>query len=583
MDSWIHGFIDCIEFIESIGGKMFDNPLFFLQMAVQRQIPLFVKSQLEHIKWKLGEKKLLELINAPDEKGSTLLCDAKELGSEDIVEQLLAAGANPFYTDINGITAKMAAIDRGDSYNANRLEKLEIEHNKTASEQDLRYQNFMNNATIIKRYGHSLGISSDITIDGPTVGSTAEIRTDASYSLVSISQLNNELELYKKSITVPKLQKKWDEIFEAFKFEERYLRFSEGEKAVTAENLLKRAMGELEPEKLVEPPKLTTIPCGWLEHDFAIAIYKDYFIVCNRGQGLHPDRKGTHIYKLTDEAKKILKEQGYIESLRPKGDRLPMVDIMSRLNRVVDASNVVAALPSKAQKHGTCSFVNAKALCEGILFVQNLEEGRTLGQMESQTEIQNAMKAARIEYKKFTQYLRDSEIDRIIAEMKANENKTSVIKVYDGIIEAYLKQHFIKTNQSDEKKEKRIIELNRAKKLLSAMGDRIKNGILERLEKNGVDLIVLAEKYKVNDLLDLLNGVKQDQLKKKIEWVQQEAEKLEKQKSSTSENQAEPMTIEYKQMERKIESMDKINNKTAGPITVGTKPKDKNKPHSPPT
>lgn len=214
------------------------------------------------------------------------------------------------------------------------LEEYENARLKNPSDTDTRCFNYLKNILTIKRFSHSLGLSSKVTI-GDQSGGKSEVDTEGSLTFISISQLNNDIDLYLNSLKKNSSESiHWKMISDAYKFEENYLILRIGKKE-NAEDLYNRAFNR-------DNPQLTTIPCGWQGHDLTVAVYKDYLIVCNRGEGIHPDGKGTHVYKLTAESKKILNEQGYIKSLRPDGVRLQKDIIMSRLTRVVSASEEIA-------------------------------------------------------------------------------------------------------------------------------------------------------------------------------------------------------------------------------------------------
>lgn len=448
-----------------------------------------ITSGKETIVSKLLARKNIELfIDDIQKQGMIFL--AVKANNAKVVSALLKAGVSPMFCSQTeeAVFPKLIAQEYGFDEIAILLENAEKEQRLKQNAEDLNHIKFVQNVGSIKRFGHILGITNTITINSPIKGEKIVIKSEGNYTLPSNMELNKQLEKYlaKLKIDSPNSTQysQWEMIAKAFKEEEKFLKHGiEPKDKVTTQDLLKR----------INKGELTTFPGGWNKHAITIVFYKDYLIVCNRGVGRHPDEHGTHIYKMSKEAKEILNEPGYFESLRPTPDATEMSVMQSRMDRLIKECTAVAALPTKSQKHGTCSFVNAKSACEGILFVQNLmalEEQYKLTQETAlnsdQKRIDSAKQSARKGYKQFTTYLRDTEINQLISEMK---EKDADIETYHGIIRAYLEQHFTNLdkyfkdpdNRDASKDDKRILELKRAKILLDALDPYARMMIIQNL------------------------------------------------------------------------------------------------------
>lgn len=234
---------------------------------------------------------------------------------------------------------------------------------------------------------------------------------------------------------------------------------------------------------------LEIISSGWPGHAITIALYKGHLILCNRGQkASHYDFvQNVSIFKLK-EADKL--DEDILKILSNRHHYTPN-EVMAAIGTLVDLKNPIAEFPSKNQKHGTCSFVNAKSIIEPILYILNTETKTKSEKHDSiALDLNNidpkakeaSKKYAREQYKLFTQKMRDMDImDRYL---NALETKSILKKdtEFNILKEIVIRHHGQSQNAplfSSIRRDKRIQEIDRMLDILKHLPSETVKELME--------------------------------------------------------------------------------------------------------
>jgi hypothetical protein len=148
----------------------------------------------------------------------------------------------------------------------------------------------------------------------------------------------------------------------------------------------------------------TFIPWGKGEHAIGLVKYKDYLIVSDRRAGRHIHENsyiGTTVYKLTSWPGELL--QNDFE-----------VDVFNQhLKKIVDPIPV-AEFVETAQKRGTCSFSNYKAVIKGLLVLESQLKHDADKAVPTRSVSKEIYDKATQLYKKYTSHYRDREVEKLI-------------------------------------------------------------------------------------------------------------------------------------------------------------------------
>ncbi len=424
-------------------------------------------------------------IDLKDSRGNTALFWAIYTGNLNFVQKLLAKGANPNQINSTGETPLAMAKEYGQAKIVQLLSPISKtpiskkgreskEEEKKADEEEA-----LNNIHSILRTGHVLGLSGKIPLSLPD-GSISLIPTEGAFSLDSIKILNDIVDTYSKTIPVESpLQKHFNIVKKAFKKEARFLEYDGSETA-------KSLFGSFQDDQ-----EVTVLPTGWQNHDVTVVFYKNKMILSNRGRG-GKEGQGydTSIYELSKEDLEKL-EPKYFESLRPPGTR-SMEDMMPLIMKYATSDRLKAKIPSKEQAHGTCSFVNAKSSIKGILYLLKLEELQQ-DKSKSTSEIEKeAIEYSVKEYKKFTTFMRDQEINNLIEKLnslKTGEERQRKL-ILDLLTEYIFAHHGQEKAISKNRRPKILSELNRVRNILTALSKSERKFMNEKLESRGVWLML---------------------------------------------------------------------------------------------
>lgn len=354
--------------------------------------------------------------------GESPLCQAVKRNSENIqmIEFLLKQGANPYIPNNLGDTAIEIAKNKRYNTSVKLLEACRIQEDVSLKHLNERVQR-------VKNFGHIEGISASIKIQSDLT--SFNLNTEGHSTYPSILMLNKQIKEYIERLGMHLekdkefndsilLQGDLQEILNAFQAQILYL-----------ECRKTNAEGARELSERYHKRNLTIVPCtcqlgGSAEHDFSVALYGNYLIVCNREIPLHA-MGGTVIYKL--DPNKVTGER--IEQFKRQGRPLVLTELKKIIDEMVDISEPPIRLPSKKQKHGTCTFVNAKGVVEGILYVKHKERLLENKRRNERTEGVGVLNAEQLEneakdfaergYKKFTRFMRDNFLQQEISEFRS--------------------------------------------------------------------------------------------------------------------------------------------------------------------
>lgn len=306
---------------------------------------------------------------------------------------------------------------------------------------DVKTRKEMQKAAETKRIGHVLGLSGKASVKFEAGTKTTELETEGSQYSRGIDYITEKLRNYHppgKSLSL------WEKIHNMFMF-------SHGENAKVLLALFSIRIDKLELAKIVQKGQLNDMldnaavsaistmsrsqlnryvdeePClidtGWSGHGISVVLYKGYMIVSNRGEGMDP-RGGTLIYKLSPQITQM-KLQEYLNKLNMGGinlqSSLSKSKILELLQIMSSDKEPLLAFPQKTQEHGTCGYANKKAAIEGLLCLFNLEnQGKLTDDNIRKYPVDYPY---RVDYKEFTKYTADSEIERILEKVRIAERR----------------------------------------------------------------------------------------------------------------------------------------------------------------
>lgn len=486
---------------------------------------------------KLLCKQPLLRLEGLNDKRETPLISAILTGNSDIVREVIMK-TPLLYPSLNGRTPLVVAR----AFGYTDIVKILMENERKQPDSLIQFNKSYN---IIKEAGHVMGMNNIITLGFSVTQVKFKINSSffSSFEAVkllceNISDYNQFIQLGDKSDAVTHSHY-FREIEEAFLAELDYLKFENPEAAL--EKLSKR----------YKDGKLVIIPCNWEGHSTTIALYKDNMIVCNRGEG-GTKGSGTLIYKIKDPK---LITASFMASLYPKGNPKKRNDIVPIYKALVTIPPF-AKLPSKGQKHNTCAFVNAKSAIEGILFVFEKErlQQKEVETRESQTKLQaQALMYAETQYKKFTSFIREKQIEKLIRGIK-NDSQNKVL--YELLLCLLFEKMCGLTQRKNKlyeaerihmpKGHKMLQDLKRAKNILLALDDNLRKNLIDQLASNQesfFDYLKEASKHGQTELLDILvknRGIKLDHGKPILFNTQTENKYQEDAMAISPTNQAKP-------------------------------------------
>jgi hypothetical protein len=308
-------------------------------------------------------------INCVDYRGFTALAWSCYKGHGAIVAFLIKAGANALKPDHFGYTPlRLAFIARS----VEILDLLKPIYQSTKMTEN--YAQYIADCKLVKWIGHGLGLSAEIPLITPE---NRKVRVQTDESTTKLNELYLFSHLLKHYIlklqsstteahTLPDANtlKYFDLIFKANKQSIDYHRLKN---KVTAEMLATQFAHEI-----------TIIPAGSNTHEIGLILYKNWAILCNRGDLNDLLGAGTVVFTIHNKANIT---PAFIESLYPKpfdgmtteSLYLKLFDKQTGILRVED---IVTKFATKPQKFSNCSYSNLKATLPGILYILRHEDLR---------------------------------------------------------------------------------------------------------------------------------------------------------------------------------------------------------------
>lgn len=307
---------------------------------------------------------------------------------------------------------------------------------------------------LIKEAGHILGLNGTVTVKDKN--KTEQIECEGIDTLDGLNFFLNYLEAYTKQFP---LQSKmhthtfWKMIIASFQAAVKY----------DSKTLHDR----------YHQNKLVVIHTGWEGHAVMIGLYKDYLVYCNRGESLVSTT--LNVYKLAD---KSYVTPEYIAKLNNNSTR-GMSEILGFIlgkNSILDSLTPIVSFPAKHQKVGNCLSANSKSLIRGLLYLleQDLSLSLAAKDVKSTSGVdlvqlaqiqEEAREMAYNEYKKFTKFIRDRVIDKILAALDDQQNNEDDKITYVQLLEKFLSKDL---NESGKKEE----ELCRRAKIIQFLEKR---------------------------------------------------------------------------------------------------------------
>lgn len=358
------------------------------------------------------------------------------------------------------------------------------------NDENSKFLEFVEKSNLVRDAGHILGITSDnyANIQSPMDDSLMSIKYEGSMRYRSIASLSN-------------LLKKYSDLNSAQLSPDSQKYFSEVLKTVN------RTMN-LEPYES-NSEKMNLVVSGWAEHVIALVFYNNDYVVANRGGGKKEFETGVNIHRLDAAQKNNLNNQFLSDISNPDFQYSKEV-ILNKIDGLITDREKGLALKSKDQMHGNCSFVNPKASIQAMLFLLKKQDLMKLSvEISADAEKiinKKALEFAQIEYKKFTNFIRNYFLDKVVRDFKYPKN-AEFRKINKEILVLYIQQHHGKKVRSEEKRGK---ELERIYRILYSLDLDSRKELIEIREGQtpkaigGSELLCAAAEFASPELVQLL-------------------------------------------------------------------------------
>lgn len=304
------------------------------------------------------------------------------------------------------------------------------------------------------RFGHTLGLDNPIQVVAED-NKIYEIKVSGGKRESSVRILNAILQDYLKSDSISGKSEAayFAQIQEAFDIcLNLFMPNSNEYKDNASSSLLSR----------YREGKLTFIASGWTGHGVGMALYGNYLVYTNRGEG-GDDFHGTKIFEIKNKNNIT---QKHIEQIC---DASSPSQIQAVLKEICYLDDPVAVFPAKAQEHSTCSFVNPKATIEGMLF---LCEHAKLGLSEVRQKAKN--QGSRETYKHFTHFAFEHEMDFLLKNAKYAQTP-QLESFFLNLIKTVIFEHHGQQSRNDTKKQD---EISRVATLMQGIPENMKQALI---------------------------------------------------------------------------------------------------------
>lgn len=414
------------------------------------------------------------------------------------------AHVNPFLiTTTDYVTPIKWARNLGNTPFVKILTQQEAQQYEFYQKENPNYFKFLKRIEIITKAGHIMGLSSNITthneigeeipistVGGNAYNSNLWLREALNKHVLKLKQTAN-----KEDEERQRLLSHFNTIDQAFSLEEKFLRF-DGSKSPT--DLFQDFIHD----------KMVVLPISLPKHAITITLYKNHIILCNRGEGGFGGE--TIIYSIPDKTKLT---QEWLTNIiqRPVTQQITLEDVLSSIHQLgIDTTpGKGTSLPTKSQRHGTCSFVNTKSAIMGMLYLLKLEECH---------DEDLATKYAKKHYKNFTHDMRDNYLSELLEEFNLCQKETDpdTYDLYLNLMAEVILAHHgqTKPNTTYDRSEKKSQETRRAFGLINSLKGEARTLLLSKLAKKGLFPISIMETVpkpiEVTDLKTLVLSTRTD-------------------------------------------------------------------------
>lgn len=424
----------------------------------------------------IAEKIIKPCLDHVDDKGNTALFWAVYFHNPVMFKKLESNGTDCNLVNYKGFSLHDEAIQRG--YRGLSQGLASLQKQKAAFKHD-EHEHYRQQVSIVKELGHVYGISdvkhNPISLKHPTAKNFKVIDFEGAHSCFSVPLLLQFVNAYQQSDDCNNTSF-FKKITTALEKQAQYLNCNP---TVTADTLIEmmtnNQLAILNLESKTNHDR----------HATTIAYYKNSLVYCNRGFGQDTET-GTTVYLDTTQTAPVLLEPE-LQALCYGKNRVfqTQAEITAWVKNQTKHYTHSIGLPAKAQKHGTCSFVNAKSAIQGILYVLERERLIETGLTDPEALHTQSASYAAEEYKRFTKFMRDTETKKLIQDMlealeKAPQTHNDILFYKQLLIHAIKAHYGSGKNSSPAKK---ADELSRVKMIFDALeGHIILKDIISKLE-----------------------------------------------------------------------------------------------------
>lgn len=174
--------------------------------------------------------------------------------------------------------------------------------------------------------------------------------------------------------------------------------------------------------------KLVLLPTRWPHHTFGIALYGDYLVHCNRGDG----RQSNYTCAIF----KLKKKPTIWDMKKLVANFNNTAEFNTFLGQFIDFGNPIYSFHNKNQKYPTCTYANLKSLIGPLSALVEVKPDC------KQQKLLTTLKTTphRRQYKQFTHFCKGQEINLLIDRMQCAKSPV-LIRYYAFLAKRLLKLH----------------------------------------------------------------------------------------------------------------------------------------------
>lgn len=426
-----------------------------LHLAIENKNTALFKKLLS----KLSDKELKNLLN--QEYNSCPIRCAIFCGANDILKFLLEKGANPTYgcwpysnvslldvvrnrdigvnkeneKDINEqieILMKYGAQEIGHKPKPETKEsKQSVEQSRnTESKEDLKEKDLnLFRSQKIRRIFHTLGVGKLYVSQNKNIQDKTLITLEGGSDLdETTGWILDFLKNYLHQTNIKNVHH-FGTIFSSFQVYDQFLKAKTDKKSFL---------------DLYRQKQLVCITSGWKGHGVQFFLKDGWLSYTNRGAGGDP-KYGTKIYKIKDNAdiesfiSKITCDITFPVDTGLISKEESQNFIEESLKEIVDIHEPFIKFEQKTQKIGNCALANNKsgiAGAECLLWVTEFLKTHSIKELDEKVKAE-LIREVSLDYKAFTNFMRDSEVDTLISELKSEtdeKNKEFYYELLSSIV-----------------------------------------------------------------------------------------------------------------------------------------------------